>query len=344
MSGVKAYRCLNCGAGLEFHPPSQKWKCHYCFSDFEKQQLDAAGQEAEAAPENEATELDSYHCQNCGAELVTDATLAATHCLYCLSPTIIKTRFAGEFKPQSLIPFYLTKEQAEGIYREWIAKKRFAPDEFKTADEISKITGVYAPFWLFDCQVSGRIDGEGTRSNSYVMGDYRVTNTKYYQVVRAGDYRYERVPVDASMKLDDELMKAVEPFDYSALTDFSLQYMSGFTAEKYDKPADEAEKIMAQRVESQTESQLRREAGDYSSFRIRDKAFTLKDKSHAYSMLPVYVLVDQYNGKEYLFMINGQTGKVCGEAPVSNTKRMTFAGIVFAAVWLLGVLGGALIV
>ena len=345
MSGVKAYKCLNCKAGLSFHPPSQKWKCGYCYSEFDKTQLDEAGPEAQEMLEEEpAPELDAYRCTSCGAELVTDATLAATHCLYCKSPAVIKTRFEGKFKPKSVIPFYLTQEQAEELYREWLKDKRFVPDEFKAADTISEIKGVYAPYWLFNCQAVGKIEGEATESNTYVMGDYRITNTKHYQVVREGKYDYDRVPVDASKKLREDLMLAIEPFDYRSMTDFSLQYMSGFLAEQYDISPEEAEKIMTGRVEDHTLEQLRREVSGYGSFQLKNKEINLKDKAHAYAMLPVYVLVHPYQGKEHLFMINGQTGKIWGEAPVSRQKQMSFAGMVFAAVWVLGVLGGALLV
>ncbi len=345
MSGVKAYKCLNCKAGLEFHPPSQKWKCHYCFSEFEKAQLDEAGSAAEESlEEGDKPELDSYHCNSCGAELVTDATIASTHCLYCKSPTIIKTRFAGSFKPRHLIPFYITKEQAEEIYREWISKKKFAPEEYKSAEEIKKITGVYAPYWLFDCDVEGRIAGEATQSSSYNSGSHQVTNTKHYQFLREGRYRYEKVPVDASRKLDEELMHFIEPFDYGALTDFSLQYMSGFMAEKYDIPAEEAEAIMTKRVGESAEQRLRSEITGYGNVQVQDRDMQFVDKEHHYSMLPVYVLIHQYEGKEYIFMINGQTGKVVGEAPISQKKRLSFAAMVFAAIWAVGVLGGALLV
>lgn len=111
------------------------------------------------------------------------------------------------------------------------------------------------------------------------MGDYRITNTKHYQVVREGKYDYDRVPVDASNKLREDLMLAIEPFDYRSMTDFSLQYMSGFLAEQYDISPEEAEKIMTGRVEDHTLAQLRREVSGYGSFQLKHTRLEEDDSS-----------------------------------------------------------------
>lgn len=343
MNAIKVYQCLNCKAGLEFDPSSQQWKCHYCFSQFSKEELDSV-LIAEELPDQTMPELDSYSCSSCGAVLITDGTTAATKCLYCKNPTIIKTRFSGKFKPDSLIPFRLTKSQAEEIYRQWIAKRFLAPDEFKTQEEIGQITGIYAPFWLFDCQVFANIEGQGTRVSTWTQGDYKYTQTKYYRVVRKGTINYRRIPVDASRKLDDTLMYKIEPYDYDDLTDFSMQYMSGFMAEKYDVEADEAERLMGQRANEYIAERIKETIKGYSSYTNTTEQITISDQACNYSMLPVYLLVNKYQEKEYIFMVNGQTGKVVGDTPVSFSKQLIYAGCVFAAVWLLAVFGGAIFV
>lgn len=345
MSSVKEYKCLSCKAGLEFHPPTQNWKCNYCFSEFTKEQLDDAFQQDESkTPEEDNLELDSYKCTSCGAELIADGTTSATFCLYCKSPTIIKSRFSGKFKPKNLIPFKLTQEEARDIYKEWIGKRRFAPDEFKGKREIDKITGIYAPFWLFDCQVKGVIDGEGTTVSSWSDGEYRYTNTRYYRVLRRGNAEYHKVPVDASKKLDDKFMHLIEPYNYKDLKDFSMQYMSGFMAEKYDVEAGDAREVLKERVEDYFQERLKNTVDGYATYSTRSSDVNISNANEDYSMLPVYLLINKYKGKEHVFMINGQTGKVVGDTPISVKKQVVFAGIIFFAVWVLAVFGGALFV
>lgn len=343
MSSVKEYKCLNCKAGLEFYPPTQNWKCNYCFSEFSKEQLDVVFKKDEQE-DTDIKELNSYKCTSCGAELIADETTSATFCLYCKSPTIIKSRFSGKFQPKSVIPFRLTQEQAKEIYKKWIGSHRFVPNEFKEKREIDKITGIYAPFWLFDCRVEGTIDGEGTRVNTWTAGEYRYTNTKYYRVIRSGSAEYHKVPVDASKKLDDKFMHLIEPYNYEDLKDFSMQYMSGFMAEKYDVEADESQGVLKNRVENYLEDRLKNTVNGYNSFSLRNNDIKLANINEDYSMLPIYLLINKYKGKEHIFIVNGQTGKVVGDTPISFAKQVKFAGIIFLIVWIIAVFGGAFVV
>lgn len=347
MSSVKEYKCLNCKAGLEFYPPTQNWKCNYCFSEFTKEELDESFHQEQSQEESlkeDNLELDSYKCTSCGAELIADGTTSATFCLYCKSPTIIKSRFSGKFKPQALIPFKLTQEQAKDIYKNWIGNRRFAPNEFKGKREIDKITGIYAPFWLFDCKAEGFIEGEGTRVTAWADGEYRYTKTKYYRVVRSGTAEYHKVPVDASKKLDDKYMHLIEPYNYKDLKDFSMQYMSGFMAEKYDVESEEAKGILKERVEQYFEERLKGTVNEYDSYSVRSNEMRISNSKEDYSMLPIYLLINKYKGKDHVFIINGQTGKVVGDTPISRSKQLAFAGVIFAIVWVLAVFGGALFV
>ncbi len=359
MADVKAYKCLSCKAGLEFDPSSQKWKCHYCFSCFDKEELDAAfgkeeleGEEqgktlresSKGVTSKEKEDLDSYFCSNCGAELIADETTAATFCLYCKNPSIIKRRFEGEFKPQHIIPFKLTKEQAKDIYKKWMKKHALAPNNFKRKEEVDKITGIYVPVWLFDSQVQGRIVGQGTKVRSWRQGDYEYIQTKYYEVEREGYSDYERVPVDGSKKLEDALVEKIEPYDYKELKDFNSAYISGFMAEKYDVTSGEAQVCMEKRVKDFMSSRLEATITEYSSFAAQNKNYEVRDIKAKYAMMPLYILVNEYKGKMHEFIINGQTGRVAGDTPISFQNQLLYGGKIFLIVVIIMVLGGALFV
>ncbi|TYQ16690.1 UNVERIFIED_CONTAM: replication restart DNA helicase PriA [Acetivibrio alkalicellulosi] len=342
MNSVNAYKCPSCGAPLEFQPATQNWKCNYCLTEHEKEHFGTCDTSEDS--HKNMDELDSYSCKNCGAELIADSTTSATFCLYCKSPTIIKTRFSGQFRPKSVIPFRLTKEQAVNIYENMIKKCILAPNEFKRKEEIEKVTGIYAPFWLFDCKANGDIAGEATIIKTWRRGDYKYTQTKYFYISRKGNARYKKIPVDASTKLDDKFMHMIEPFNYSDVTDFSMKYMSGFMAEKYDVGSPDAQKVMKKRVEEYIESRLRSTVQGYSTYNIRSRQVSLADIEPSYSMLPIYLMINKYRGKDHVFIVNGQTGKVVGDMPISPIKQFLFAVIVFVIVWIIGVFGGALFV
>lgn len=90
MDSVKEYTCPNCKAGVEFNPESQKWKCNYCFSEFNENEVDVIYDENKEPSQESLEDLNSYNCTSCGAELIADDTISATFCIYCKSHSIIK--------------------------------------------------------------------------------------------------------------------------------------------------------------------------------------------------------------------------------------------------------------
>ena len=137
---VITYKCPNCGGELLFDPESQKFKCEYCLSSFEEGELQNPEESTSIGSEPKTTyssrtqqeeqEAVVYHCPNCGAEIITDATTAATFCFYCHNPVILSGRLDGSLKPDCIIPFSIEKEEAIKRFTEWIGKKKFVPHAF----------------------------------------------------------------------------------------------------------------------------------------------------------------------------------------------------------------------
>lgn len=342
MAEVKSYKCLNCRAPLHFNPEKQQWSCGYCFSSFTKEELDASPLNGDQPPE-EAEELDVYHCENCGAELIADHATAATFCLYCKSPSVIKARFSGAFKPSRVIPFKVTKKEAEDKYRHWIKKCLFAPRAFKEDEEIEKVTGMYAPFWMYKAAIRASLQGEATTVSSWRVGNYRYTKTKFYDVAREAAFAYDLLPVDGSVKLDDALMEQVEPYDYSGMQPFSMQYMAGFLAERYDVDEEAARKRAKARLDGYAGNRMRETVTGYAAFTPRSSESVYDTLEEDYVLMPIYILNNPFQGKDHIFLVNGQTGKVVGQTPVSRKKQLLFGAAVFLGIYLLGALGGAAI-
>lgn len=162
---VITYKCPNCGGDLTFDPASGKYKCEYCLSSFTQEEAekanpkaaealngedDAAGaQEASDAQKESSTEETKgeteqgeavvYTCPNCGAEIVTDATTAATYCFYCHNPVVLSGRLSGEYMPDFVLPFKISKEQAiekffviypeETLYSEGLFRKESGTED-----------------------------------------------------------------------------------------------------------------------------------------------------------------------------------------------------------------------
>lgn len=346
MQSVGNYKCMSCGASLRFEPQGQNWKCDYCRSVFSKADLDKYYAEKEARKKEndgqvhqkkqaEAVELDVYHCKNCGAEIVGGMETLATFCLYCKSPTIIKARMQGNFSPRYIIPFRITQKQAVDIYGKWIKSHFLAPKEFKSDEEIEKIRGVYAPFWLYHAEgIDVAIQGVGQTDRVWRSGNTEYTETSHYNVVRTGKIGYNNVPVDASTNMEDELMSAIEPYQYSDMVDFSSDYMTGFFAERYDLTQEELVEIAKERMRNFALERLQKTI-HYHRFHADMEEVDFPEVKADYGLLPVYILTNIYQGKAMQYVMNGQTGKIYGEVPISKAKLGAIFGGTFFTVWIL---------
>lgn len=353
-TGITTYQCPACTGPLHFVGESGRLECDYCgksydvteierlFSEKEAASIEAqekaeAKQEKEKAAAEEmgvswdaqeAAGLRTYNCPSCGAELICDATTAATSCPYCGNPTIVPGQFTGGLRPDLLIPFRLDKQAAINALKMYYRGKKFLPKAFSEQNHIEEIQGVYVPFWLCDCKVEGSASYSATNSRSWKSGNYEITETDYYQVERSGTLGFERIPVDASSKMPDAHMDAIEPYDYSELKAFSTAYLPGFLADKYDVSQQDCLPRIETRAQNSAASELRNSVKGYGAVNVQKQSFRFNSCGMKYALMPVWMLSTKWNGKNFLFAMNGQTGKLIGDLPVDKGKYFAwFAGI-----------------
>jgi DNA-directed RNA polymerase subunit RPC12/RpoP len=342
------YQCPNCTGPLRFDNASGQLACEHCDTKFDVsviEQLYADKEQAAAsggAPEwdvsmaggawstEETAHMRSYNCPSCAAEIICDDTTAATACPYCGNPSIVPGQFAGDLKPDYAIPFQLDKKNAVAALKNYYKGKPLLPSSFASDNHIHEVKGVYVPFWLFDGESEANMRFHGTIVHFYSSGDYDVTETDHYRVVREGTLAFEKIPVDGSSKMPDAHMDSIEPFDYSGLKPFSAAYMPGFLADKYDVDAKESSARANARINASTESVFRSTASQYASLIPEYTDIQLKKGSVKYALLPVWMLASTWNGKKFLFAMNGQTGKLIGDLPVSGKRFAAY----FLGMWL----------
>ena len=343
LESVESLKCLNCGADLLFNPPSQNWKCEWCDSEYDKKDLDnanAGGSQETAKKSDSGSDSDSftfsdseikvYNCSYCGAEVVTDNVTSATFCVYCQRPVSLMSQLSGEFKPSVIIPFHNTKEQALEAYKNYLKKKRFLPNEYKSDQNIEKLTGVYLPFWIYAGDVGFTVHGEGDIISHRYSGDYKITRTDIYNIAREGQIRIDNIPVDASTRTPDDIMDSIEPFDFTKLDKFSAHYLSGFLAERHDEDKEKLYQRVKRRFEGSAENKIKQSLTRYSSVRRRIDKKRIDNLSSKYGLLPVWLLYSNYKNKQYIYAMNGQTDKITGNLPVDIGKVFSFGALIFA--------------
>ena len=326
-------KCSNCGSSMSFSPEKKKLVCANCLTEQAVEEREPAAQQAW---EQEST---VFNCTSCGSQLVTEANTTATFCSYCGQPTILPTRLTGTYAPSQVLPFKFSQKQAEQAFFKWCRSGLVTPNELVNAARVRKISGIYVPFWLYDCDISGNFEAEGTKIHVYRIGNTEYTETSFFAVHRNLDALYRKVPTDASSKMDDAQMDKLEPFDANELKEFIMPYLSGFFAEKYDQDSLQLLPRLRNRINNYFEGYAKSTMTGYASLRMSGKDIRYDKVETDYVLLPVWMLSFMYKGKEYLFAMNGQTGKVVGKPPISKVKvALWFAGVAGAVFGLLKIL------
>lgn len=340
---VEVFKCPGCQAPILFRAELGLWKCDYCGSEYPAETIAVPHRQSPTPNEESSTEatLEECHCSECGAAILCEANESATFCVYCKSPTLIRSRFSGRFEPKWVIPFTVSSAKAQEIYFQYIRKHFLAPASMKTAQEVQNIRALYAPFWLFDCHIEGSVTGEGKKISHYSTSTHNVTQTSYYRVARMGSANYDRIPADGSQHLDNSSIQAIEPYDYAKLVPFHPAYMSGAYAERFDVDAEQSRDIMRARAESFLSSRLTGTIDGYDSFSAETSNFATTQQQCEYALLPLYLLTTLHQGSKYLFLVNGQTGKIYGEPPIDKKYALKIFLGLFLACWLIALLVGA---
>lgn len=330
-------QCASCGGNALYDPATKGLKCPFCGTETaiettqnnmtEHDFLDAL----EGTSHSWTEEKRVFKCENCGAETVLDKDKIADFCAFCGSSHIAVTDHDAGIKPALLIPFQVAKEEAVQKFKLWIRKRYFAPNKLKHNYELQKISGAYIPYWTFDAQTrSAYVVKIGTY---YYVTETRTVHrdgkteqvTEQVRKIRwrtqHGTYQkfYDDVLVKASKNVASSLIDKVEPFQLNHLVDYRMEYLSGFLAERYSIPLKDgwtdAKNIIDDRIRNGI---FKKEIGDEVRIVSVDTNYDAITFKHL--LLPLWVSSFQFNNKVYRFLVNGQTGKVSGQAPISIWK------------------------
>lgn len=352
MAAIQEYKCPCCGGAIAFDSTIQKMKCPFCDTEFDLETLasydselqnateddmnwdDSAGEEWQ---ESETDNLSSYVCHSCGGEIVCDNNTGATSCPFCGNPVVMMGKFSGALKPDYVIPFKLDKKAAEAALKKHYDGKRLLPKVFKSQNHIAEVKGVYVPFWLFDAGADVNMNYKATKVRAWSDSNYDYVETSFFSVSRAGNIGFECVPVDGSTKMADDLMESLEPFNVSEAVDFQTAYLAGYLADKYDVDAEQSTPRANERIRKSAEDAFRATVKGYATVTKEAGNIRLQNGKIKYALFPVWVLNTKWNGQNYLFAMNGQTGKMVGDLPLDKAayKKWLFGltGIIGAVLY-----------
>ncbi len=349
--GQTQFPCKQCGAMLQFAPGTHSLKCPYCGMLNEiKAKTDRVGEQdfqayfARAASEAQTQEQLTVHCQTCGAETTLKPNVTADRCPFCGGAIVAEGSSKKLIRPQCLLPFRVTKDQAAQSFRTWIAGLWFAPNELSRRADSAQITGVYVPAWTYDSDTTSHYTGQRgddywdtethtvRDSNGNMRTETRqVRKTRWWPVSGTVDNTFDDLLVLASQSLPAKYSAALEPWDLDHLVGYQDEFLSGFVAESYQVGLPQGFEVAKGLMEPEIHQTIERDiGGDHQQISSVDTQYFNITFKHL--LLPVWISAYRYSGNTYRFMVNARTGEVQGERPYSWVKILFAVLLALAAV------------
>ena len=209
-------------------------------------------------------------------------------------------------------------------------RHRYVPRDYFCAEQVEKITGVYYPFWVTDADSSAAMTAEGTRIRTWIVGNVKYTETTRLEFEREGEIHFEDIVTSALSTEDKEMLEGVLPYPSESLQEFSMPYLSGYLADKYDVDSETSITRANERIKKSTEETFRSYVKGYESVTTENSSVNLQNGCAKYALYPVWLLNTTWRGKKYSFAMNGQTGKLVGDLPMDKGayKRYFFIATV----------------
>jgi predicted RNA-binding Zn-ribbon protein involved in translation (DUF1610 family) len=351
-AGAQTFLCPQCGAEMGWDANRRVLSCAYCGYEqapdqaggIKEYDLEAFLHSGAGKAHGYGLETKSVACQQCGATTVVEVGVTSTECPFCGSNVVLDQEIAPDvIRPESVVPFQIGEEVALRRYRDWLGRGIFRPGDLARRAGRGQLYGVYLPFWTFDADAFSRWRADAGY-HYYVQETYTVTEngrqvTKSRQVRRTrwepawGQHSgsYDDVLVYATHSVDPDILERIYPFDTKQLLPYAPQYLSGWRAEQYRIDLNGGWEIGRAKVEDYERSAcIQQIPGD--TYRNLYVNTTISDATFKHVLLPVWIASYPYKSKVYRFMVNGQTGKVQGEKPVSWIRVAIAVLIVLAII------------
>ncbi len=309
------HKCPSCGAYLTFDAGSANVSCEYCKSEFSVAEVESFHETAQREKQQYQSETHGYHCENCGAEVITDNETSSGFCYYCHSPVIFSDKISGAYLPDYIIPFKISKKQAQQTFRNWVKKFKLVPKGFASPEQLDKITGIYVPYWLVDANVAIDVSGTGDVVTTRRVGDKEYTNTMRYSFERKGNMVFQHVKTIASDRVNGALIDSVESNTKDKLVPFSTAYLSGFFSQHFTISREDAAALTEQKIDGYVTDMIMREL-NYQNIQYQRQNNQIKSTKWSYVLLPMWILTYKFGDKVYVYALNGENGESFGQLPV----------------------------
>lgn len=350
----QSFKCKNCAAKMAFKPGSHSQVCPYCghenkiaTTDSDIKELDFKAFLAKSEADESLYEThQSLKCPECAGETIIDEKESSCECPFCGSNIVTTAKSLRQIKPKALLPFLVTRDIAWDSFGQWVNGLWFAPNDLKRiASKDEKLTGIYVPYWTYDCDTTSVYHGfrgeyyyvtqsyTASVNGKSVRRTRRVRKTRWWPASGTVFKLFDDVLVLASDSLPRKNTEQLEPWDLENLVDYQDEYLSGFRAEHYKINLAEGFEFARNIIDGNIRNLIRQDIGGDVQ-RITSVRTAHEDITFKHILLPVWLSAYRYKGDVFRFMINARSGEVQGERPYSWLK---IAGAIIAGLTIIGI-------
>ncbi|KAA0214435.1 MAG: hypothetical protein DYG94_11160 [Leptolyngbya sp. PLA3] len=353
-AGERRFPCSQCGAELAFAPGVSVLRCGHCGTETEipvevapVEELDFRSHVTDLAARADTVDRIVSRCHMCGAEVEFPENVTSHACPFCSSNVVATGRSVKVIRPRSLLPFAVEERRAREAYRAWMSKLWFAPSDLKKMARVeSHLSGVYLPFWTYDCDVT--TDYRGQRGEHYWDTEHyttrdsqgrtqhhtrQVRKTRWYPARGRVFNEFDDVLVAATGSLDRNMLEKLEPWDLDGLVPYEDAFLAGFRSESYAidlaSGFTRAQELMDPHIRATIRSDIGGDEQQISWMQPHYNGITFK-----HLLLPVWILAYRYGNKSFQVLVNARTGEVIGTRPYSAWKIATLVACILLAAGL----------
>ncbi len=334
IQSASVIKCGSCGSIMFYSIKDNALLCNSCGNKKKvakrvvgKNAFEYKLEKSESAPR--MSKVSIVKCNSCGGVSILNGYETSLECEYCGSQHIVNYEEEGIIKPETMIPFTVTKENAAEQFRKWMKHKYLAPFGMRKNAKQGNLNGVYSPYWDYDMTTISDYKGK----NLDVRKVDKETKLVWQYVMNKVMVNFDDIFINGSDAKNIDLLNEMSSYRFEALEAYNPEYIAGFHSERYARDVHEGINLVREKLKKEIEKAILKDMGGKKKSIVQYKT-SMSNIKFRHSLLPVWVSTYTFAGLSHPIYINGQTGQVVGKAPISILKIILI--FMFIASILLG--------
>ncbi len=318
MGAPQRIACAQCGATVEYRPDDGE-AALTCPSCGHRQPIaagpapakdDYAALLAASLADRAYDQSSVLTCATCGAATTVPATVLAERCPFCAAPTVTAPG-DRRLRPAAVLRFALDEDAARAAVVAWEQGLWFMPGRLAPVGGAWQLSAVYLPYWIFDWDVT--VDYQGSRGRRINDKTSWTACTGTLQIKLDGSTVFGSRGVGRAQGVE------LEPWASDRVVAYQDAYLQGVRAETSGLTVAQAGDLGHRLLERRVKDDIERDIGGDQQ-QIDTTTITYHAASVRLVLMPIWVTHAEHGGPRYRVLVNGESGEVVGERPVSRTK------------------------